>query len=89
VKWAGWTRTKIKDPAKIDKVIHTYVLCHFLASDCVTSHIDITLHKYYIVFLIICKQLYYYISVENPNIGAKVPNTNTILSLNSRLVSAA
>ena len=29
--------TKIKDPAKIDKVIHTYVLCHFLASDCVTS----------------------------------------------------
>jgi len=37
VKWAGWIRTKIKDPAKIDKVIHTYFLCRFLASERVTS----------------------------------------------------
>ena len=39
MKWAGWTRAKIKDPAKIDKVIHTYFLCHFLASERVTSQI--------------------------------------------------
>jgi len=45
VKWAGWTRTKIKDPAKIDKVILTYVLCHFLASDCVTSQIFVYRHS--------------------------------------------
>lgn len=46
VKWAGWTQTKIKDHAKIDKVIHTYVLCHFLASDCVTSQNIVKLQSY-------------------------------------------
>jgi len=43
VKWAGLIRTKIKDLIISNKVIHTYFLCHLLASDCVTSHILITL----------------------------------------------
>ena len=45
---------KIKDPAKIDKVIHTYVLCHFLASDCVTSQ---QLYKYRLVVQVRTKRM--------------------------------